>query len=1070
LRIAACLDPQRYPEWEWLKWLPHCLHRERGDAAGPVRLVAGQLSGVAELLGADLGERMPLTPGNRNTPDAPHILVLVDAAGVTGDHRLAPPGGLQGVTLLNVDGGVPVPHAPNLDLVVEEGRLGMRVGEEVRLVGVADAMELPVAEALARRLSPWFTAVIRDHSPLSGMYGLPQLLGIGDPRNVDPAVTWQPRAPRDRLRIPIGLDQAGRSLELDLKESAEGGMGPHGLVIGATGSGKSELLRTLVTGLAVTHSSETLNFALVDFKGGATFVGMGNIPHVCAVITNLAEEMTLVDRMADAIRGEIVRRQELLRAAGNYASQRDYERARQAGAELAPLPALLVIIDEFSELLSSQPEFIELFVMIGRLGRSLGIHLLLASQRLEEGRLRGLDSHLSYRIGLRTFSSSESRAVLGVPDAYELPPIPGSAYLKVDTNTLLRFKCAYVSGELPPMVAGSTGAVLHRAVPYTLAAAEELPEQAPPQGAFTAPAGPAAETIMGAMLSRLSGRGPAAHQIWLPPLNEPYTLDQVLPPLRVNEVRGLCPDGWAGNGRLTVPLAIVDRPFEQRRDLLWADLSGAAGHAVVVGAPQSGKSTLLRSMVCALALTHTPAEAQFFILDFGGGTLTALAGLPHVSGVASRLDEEGCRRTVAEVNTLLAEREQLFTSMGIDSMATFRANPPPATDGRRFGDVFLVVDGWMTLRQEYEALEEIVSKLAGRGLSYGIHVILSVNRWLELRPAVKDMIGTQLELRLGDPTDSMIDRRAAANVPQGRPGRGLTAEKLHYLAVLPRIDSGQSPGDLAGGVADLVKQVDAGWRGERAPKVRLLPRLVPAEQLPGPVEGQRRIPIGLAESTLAPVYLDFDADPHFLAFGDVESGKTGLLRLIAEGIVRRYPEGSARILVVDYRRGLLDCVPESHLLAFAGSEPALQPLVAELTEILHERLPGPEVTPEQLRTRSWWSGPEVFIIVDDYDLVNAPSGNPVMPLLEFLPQAKDVGLHLILARRAGGSARALFEPVLQRVRELGSPGLVMSGPREEGVLLGEVKTGPQPAGRGHLVSRRDGAELVQVGWLRTNYG
>ncbi|HKT00830.1 MAG TPA: type VII secretion protein EccCb, partial [Rugosimonospora sp.] len=925
------------------------------------------------------------------------------------------------------------------------------------------------AEALARTIAAHHVAPpVRGPSPLSGTFGLPDLLGLGDPRAVDPAVTWRPRSARERLRVPIGVGADGRPVELDLKESAEGGMGPHGLVIGATGSGKSELLRTLVTALAVTHSSERLNLALIDFKGGATFAGMASLPHTCAVITNLSAELSLVDRMGDALRGEMVRRQELLRTAGNFASVRDYEKARDAGTPLQPLPSLLVIIDEFSELLSTRPEFTDLFVMIGRLGRSLGIHLLLASQRLEEGRLRGLDSHLSYRIGLRTFSAPESRAVLGVPDAYELPPVPGSAYLKMDTSTLVRFKAAFVSGDLPAGgVPAAAPPVRHRVVPYTLA---EVPVSAAPEP--VAPEQPAGstQTIMGAMLDPLTGHGPAAHQIWLPPLAEPSTLDQILPPLREVPERGLCPAGWAGNGRLTVPLAIVDKPFEQRRDLLWADLSGAAGHAIVVGAPQSGKSTLLRTLVTGLALTHTPREIQFFILDFGGGTLSGLAGLPHVSGCATRQDAERCRRTVAEVSTLLAEREQLFASLGIDSMAAFRANPRPAADGRAFGDVFLVVDGWLTLRQEYESLEDAVATIAARGLGFGIHVLLAANRWMELRPAVRDMIGTQFELRLGDPSDSAIDRRAAAAVPQGVPGRGLTTDQLHYLTALPRLDGNRSTVDLATGVADLVRRVDAGWHGQPAPRVRLLPRLVPADQLPAAAPPDRRIPIGIAESDLGPVRLDFDSDPHFLAFGDVESGKSGLLRLLARGIADRYPPGQAGILVADYRRSLLDAVPASHLVGYAGSEPTLAPMLTDVARVMRGRLPGPEVTPEQLRKRSWWSGPELFLLVDDYDLVVGQAGNPLAGLLDLLPQARDIGLHLILVRRSGGAGRSLYEPVLQRLKELGSPGLVLSGSREEGALLGDVKPGPQPPGRGTLVSRRTGVSLVQLAWLPADAG
>jgi S-DNA-T family DNA segregation ATPase FtsK/SpoIIIE len=250
----------------------------------------------------------------------------------------------------------------------------------------------------------------------------------------------------------------------------------------------------------------------------------------------------------------------------------------------------------------------------------------------------------------------------------------------------------------------------------------------------------------------------------------------------------------------------------------------------------------------------------------------------------------------------------------------------------------------------------------------------------------------------------------------------------------------------------------------------LLPRLVPAKELPAaelPAAkgGDRRVPVGISESDLAPVHVDFDADPHFIAFGDIESGKTGLLRLIAAGIADRYPPGAARILLVDYRRGMLGSVPETHLLAVAGSEPALVPMLADIAEGLRARLPGPDVTQEQLRDRSWWSGAELFVLVDDYDLVAGGNGSPLAALLEFLPQAKDVGLHLVLVRRTGGATRALYEPVLQRVRELGSPGIVLSGARDDGPLLGDVKLSQQPPGRGHLVSRRAGVELVQVAWL-----
>ncbi|SDZ10868.1 DNA segregation ATPase FtsK/SpoIIIE, S-DNA-T family [Amycolatopsis xylanica] len=1077
LRIALCVAGNRLHDWEWAKWLPHATASTAADAAGPRRLVADNVKTLGELLGNDLGERPAFSRKGQST-DHPHIVVIVDGGQTYGEPRLITETGHLGITVLDV--GTEQPRASSTEQILclhsGPGQLGMVVGEgnDVRLgfLGKPDALDRGSAEALARMLTPLYqgTAVVSE-TPMSATFGLAALLGIGDPRDTDTAVTWAPRAPRDRLRIPLGVNPEGRPVELDLKESAEGGMGPHGLVIGATGSGKSELLRTLVVGLAVTHSSEKLNLALIDFKGGATFAGMTGLPHTCAVITNLSDDLSLVDRMADAINGEVLRRQELLHAAGNYASVRDYERARESGVNLKPLPSLLVIIDEFSELLSSRPEFIDLFVTIGRLGRSLGIHLLLASQRLEEGRLRGLDSHLSYRIGLRTFSAQESRAVLGVADAYQLPSVPGSAYLKVDTDTLIRLKAAYVSGDLPPRnLVAAAAAKNSNVLPFTLAPVElpaEIPAMIAAEESTVSTSDSPTETIMSAMVSRLEGKGPEAHQIWLPPLQEPPTLDQLLPPLGIDPERGLCPLGWGGNGRLTIPVALVDKPFEQRRDMLWADFASAGGHALIVGAPQSGKSILMRTIAGMLALTHTPREVQLFILDMGGGALAPLSGLPHTSGYATRRDAQRCRRVVAELTTLLEQREEFFAAHGIESIATFRerrADFTESREGREFGDVFLFVDNWTTIRQEYEKLEEQITALAQRGLGFGIHVIISLNQWMGIRAPLRDAIGTRFELRLGDPADSIIDRKTAQNVPADAPGRGLTADKLHFLGALPRVDSDQRPATIGDGGVDLVERLSLAWQGMRAPQVRLLPAEIPLDSLPA--APGKQVLLGIAESNLGPVALDFGSDPHFLAFGDVESGKSSLLRALAQGIMTAYTPDEAAIVVADYRRGLLDAVTGRHLLGYAGSETVLTGLIKECEQAMRGRLPGPDVTAEQLRNRSWWKGPELFILVDDYELVAQVGRNPLLPLLEFLPQARDIGLHIILARGAGGAGRALFEPVLQRIRELGSPGLVMAGSKDEGVLLGDVKPGPQPPGRGTLVSRRHGTGLIQIAWTK----
>ena len=272
------------------------------------------------------------------------------------------------------------------------------------------------------------------------------MLRIDDPGRLDLDAMWQPRGDRAFLRVPIGLDQAGRPVVLDLKESAQLGMGPHGLCVGATGSGKSELLRTLVLGLLATHAPDDLAMVLVDYKGGATFAPFEGVPHVAGIITNLVDDPTLTERAYASLSGEVQRRQRMLRDAGNVANITDYRMLRRQRPDLPAMPHLFVIIDEFGELLTARPDFIDLFLSIGRIGRSIGVHLLLSSQRIESGQLRGLDTYLSYRLGLRTFSEDESRSVLDTTDAFHLPPLPGFGYLKVDVTVYQRFKAAYVSG------------------------------------------------------------------------------------------------------------------------------------------------------------------------------------------------------------------------------------------------------------------------------------------------------------------------------------------------------------------------------------------------------------------------------------------------------------------------------------------------------------------------------------------------------------------------------------------------------------------------------------------------
>ncbi|MFS8104239.1 type VII secretion protein EccCa [Lentzea alba] len=1069
LRIAVLTSEETRCEWDWIKWLPHNAHPTARDDAGPIRMLSCDHDELMDLLGKEVTDRSPHDKSAAPSNSEPFVVVVAHLATVPESSRLFDVG-LRNVVLLDITGMLPG-GAKVLRLTAVEDRVEFPSGDGT---GVAsrDELSLVESEVLARTLAPKRTSghVELVERSLESDFELTTLLGIRDVNTFDINHQWRPRnAQRARMSVPIGVTEEGEVVELDLKESAQGGMGPHGLVIGATGSGKSELLRTLVLGLAATHSSEILNLVLVDFKGGATFLGMDRLPHTSAVITNLADELPLVDRMQDSLNGEMIRRQELLRVSG-YPSLFEYEKARAAGEPLAPFPTLLLVVDEFSELLASKPEFMDLFVSVGRLGRSLGVHLLLASQRLDEGRIHRVEGHLSYRIALRTFSSMESRSVIGVANAYELPSEPGNGYLKIDQTNLVRFKGAYVSGPAPVPVTTETGVeekAAQEIVPFSTHARplrklivvdeEEKAEETDSDVAAQV----STISLADAFIGRLQGAGPAARQVWLPPLAESPSLDSLLPSVLPDQFRGMNVEDLTMQGKLRAPVGTIDRPYEQVRELMVADLSGADGHVAVVGAPQSGKSTLLRTLVLSLAMTHTPSEIQFYGLDFGGGGIMSIAGLPHVGSIATRLEHDRVVRTIAQLLLLIESRESEFTSRGLESMAAYRELRRTGEINDPYGDVFLIVDGWYTIKQDYADLEPRINELAVRGLSFGIHVMIGANRWSEIRPALRDVIGSKFELRLGDPMESEVGSRKAQTVPS-QPGRGLTPAGMHFLSGLPRMDGSSDTDTLASATKALAEEVATFWPGQPAPPVKMLPATLPFTDLPAP-EGDVRVAIGLDEQRLEPVWHDFEQNSHMLVFGDSETGKTNTLRMVLQSIMSHYPPEKAKILLGDPNRQLDTVVPEAYRVGYAITGDTLKDLVGKAAVSMSRRVPGEDVSADRLRRRDWWDGPQFFLVIDDYELFGMGMGSPLEALLPMLAQGVYIGLHVIIARSTSGAMRALSDPVIRRMWELGTPGLVFSYPKEEGKFLGEAMPRKLVPGRAQLVNRK-GVRLVQTGF------
>lgn len=1038
LMVAVVVDGPTAAQWEWVKWLPHARAGRSGRGTSAAVLVADSATAVDEML-AGLTSRPPDADGTRA-----HLLLVVDGwsprgalARLPGLRAAMRQGAVAGISVLcRVDDASAEPAELGTRVVVASDRaatLESPGGPPPASSFIADRMSAAVADAVARRLTPLRLSVDTPSAgqPADAPAGLTEALGNASAGGVRAA--WS-AAPGSLLRVPIGIGADGLPVVVDLKELSQGGMGPHGMLVGAPGAGKSELLRTMVVGLAMTHPPDVLSFVLVDFKGGAAFQPLARLPHVAGIVTNLEDDPTMVERFRLAVEGEVVRRQEVFRAAGNVPDIRAYHRRRAADDSLAPLAYLWLVVDEFAELLATFPDFDAFFEGVARLGRGLGIHVLLATQGVSSGLTR-LDRYLSYRICLRTNSVQESIAVIGSPAAAQLPLVPGLGLLRVGVAEPERFAAWTVSGS-PARTAGAAEDPARFVRPFSAGSRAEAEEEAGAgAGAVSREPGPAeVDELVDAITSLGAER---VHPVWVTPLPKALALDRVLD--REDHL-------------LRVGLGLADHPLRQRQVPWGIDFAGQDGHLAVVGAPRSGRSTALRTIICSFLITHDPRDVQFYVVDMGGA-LQQLAGAPHVGTVAGKSDVEVVRRLVRFLGRLVDEREREMRRLGVGSIAEWRTRRRNHLIGGDLGDAFLVVDNWGAATKAFDWLEDEVTALAGVGLSFGLHVVVSADRWGDIRPALRDRIPARIQLRPIEPGDSLFDMRATRAM-SNTPGRALVAGAVQVQIALPRVDGrDELPGAETAFEELVIRQAR---RGAEAPPIRLLPESVTLDTLDWERwRRERTVPIGISDADLEPVALDLLSRDvqHLVVCGDTRCGKTSFLRALMAALARVYRPEEIAFHLVDVRRGLLDAVPEAYVASHAMTISAVEAVVESLKDELRRRVPPPDAGRAELAARSHVIGPELVLIVDDDDIVDAYA---LRPLVQAVPVAWDMRFHIVLARRASGPE---YDSLASALVGSGATALEMS---ERDRSLFVPRPVALPPGRAHLVRRGDPPLLLQL--------
>lgn len=1111
-RLFVVGGPAARPIWEWAAHLPHCRTGDRTtnlcfEDSDDDELGDGGMALFLRRLRRDLDRRLISQKDSQQAnANLPFLLIVVDR--LTGPTRLDDLETDPTIAMLLHDGhrlgaavlflvaerekapgacGAIIDVAPSS----HRGRPDFRYAQTgINTLRYAGEAELLTGKDSAAR----FAALLRPMT-VRQSYGanLPDGITLFELLRARDAAELRELARRnwrfneqpdnaDWLKAPIGVLPGGEVRWLKFSGEADGF---HGMHAGTTGSGKSELLNTEILSLAIQYPPSLLNFLLIDFKGGMAFEPFRKLPHCVDVVTNLTEAE--VDRVFDSIAAELLRRSQINAQLGAGMDVVAYRREglhrppygrpvtiRGKTHRTAPFPHLLVIIDEFAEMIALKPEYKTRLESITRLGRALGVTLILAAQR-PSGVTDQMRANIKARLCLRVETPEDSAEVLRRRDAHYLPHIPGRGYLQSGSDSLELIQVAYSGGfytdkdELDESQAADARDRRHAhdviidvlealAKDEGQAAVKPWPDFLPERLTLETPLHtrlPAGEVHFLASLGTAAGEaaGPARE-------DEPVWADVVLNRALAQWSEG---DGrwtgvnWKGHAMRAI-VGLVDNPHLAVQMPL--ELNFRKEHVAVFAASGWGKTTFLQTTLLSLAATHSPAELHVYVMDFGGRMRTLFDQLPHVGAVVTPDEAERVHRLFRRLADDLERRKQLIGEAGTRDLYEYNAGDP----ARPLPATLVVIDNYAELKESFDVLVPVLNALLRESRAYGIHFLIAAER-----PAVLgslfNLITGRLTLKQADKTEySAIVGRVSSTLEEieGRGWVRLGKHALQFQAALPVGDENESAG-----LRRIMAAMTARWTtegGARPAAIGVLPERIawtaPAAGAPAPAPGRVLALVGLRDVDLHPWALEFGpSSPHLVIVGPPGSGKTTTLRVLTLALAQAYTPEEVQILIVDFQRhlsadGTADLAGLPHVQAIITRYAQLAAVLEPLAAIYAGDVPAE-------------GRPALFVLIDNYDgfveEVEAEEKRQDKSFTVLARLARENGadgLHFVLA---GGlpivrSADRLRKQVMQA-----RFGLCLQAPEAVADFNGKPprSVGELPPGRGYAV-RAGRVSLVQV--------
>jgi S-DNA-T family DNA segregation ATPase FtsK/SpoIIIE len=861
IRMVAIFDEGDYSEWEWMKWLPH-FQLPNSYARGLIYNEQTRdqlLSSIYEML-----KERDLIEDKEKKMFTPHFIFIVTNRQLISEHAI-----LEYLESDHPALGFSVIFAEDTKESLSE-----HIHTLIRYIDETEGdilIQQHKAEHLPFKLdkhrpegNETFSRMLRSLNHQLGMSNsIPEKVTFLDLFETEKAEElgiqqkWLENQSSKSLAVPVGLKSKDDHVYLNLHERAHG---PHGLLAGTTGSGKSEFLQAYILSLAVHFHPHEVAFLLIDYKGGGMAQPFRKIPHLLGTITNIEGSKNFSNRALASIKSELKRRQRLFdQYSVNHIN--NYTDLYKEGEAAEPMPHLFLISDEFAELKSEEPEFIKELVSAARIGRSLGVHLILATQKPGGIIDDQIWSNSRFKVALKVQDESDSKEILKNSDAANIT-VTGRGYLQVGNNEVYELFQSAWSGA--PYVKDAFGTEEDVALVTDLGLiplSEVAPEEKTTKERVTEI--DAVTEEIAAVQERMGIKKLASP--WLPPLPERArpSAENVLEPG-------------------TYPIGIVDEP-ERQSQSPYAYQTVEDGNIGIFGSSGYGKSTTLQTLLMAMAVKNSPEQVQYYVFDFGNGALLPFQQLPHTGDYFRSDDKRKIEKFLSFIAEEVDKRKQLFTVAEVSNITMYNT-----ISDVKLPLIFITIDNYDLVKEEMLDYENNFISLVRDGQSLGIYMALTATRSNSVKHALMSNLKTKIVHYMMDETEKHALIGRTTYETEAVPGRAYIKKETAYLTHMYLPVDGDDDMAVMENLKGTIRDLKVKYEGSRKPKaIPMLPRELGWRSFHehyGVIEQPNQLAIGLDEATVEPVYMDFNINRHCLIMGDAQKGKTNILKMMIHRI------------------------------------------------------------------------------------------------------------------------------------------------------------------------------------------